>query len=90
MHIKITVNITDKKRVEQATNRVDSDVQVCLKYKLSLLGDEIVERYASYVSSLCEAVIDKGVTLRKFQVYILSLSALKCSYVEGQPGFLTA
>ena len=54
------------------------DVTLNLEYKLSLLRDEIIERYASYLLDLCRAVIGTGVSLTDFRLFILGLSALKC------------
>ena len=66
---------------------LDPDVKKDLKYYLRLYRDQIKEKYAAFVTSLCTAVIATQVSLRDFRLYVLGLSAFQDQDGE-QPNLL--
>ena len=53
--------------------------------KLKSNRERIQEKYASFVVSLCEAIEATGVSLKKFRLYILGLSAFESTHDSEQP-----
>lgn len=57
---------------------VDPEVREDVEQQLELNLEAIRRRYALFVSSLCQSVIQKGITVEDFRLYLLNLPALEC------------
>ncbi len=55
----------------------DSEIEEDLEYQLIVNYRQINEKFASFVSSLCTALIATQVTFKDFQLYVLGLSAFQ-------------
>ena len=60
---------------------LDPDTQRDLRRQLDRNFNRIIEKYASFAESLCDAVTDTGVTVKKFRNYILNLSPYGAGYI---------
>ena len=54
---------------------LDPDIRKDLVHQLKLNRDQIICRYANYVSCLCDCVKEKGVTVEHLRTYLLKLPA---------------
>ena len=72
---------------EKATRMedLDSDTRRELKRQLDRRRKEIREKYASFVVCLSDAVEATGVSLKRFRLFLLGLSAFESSHEEEQP-----
>lgn len=59
-----------------------------LKQQLSSNFNSIIEKYASFTDSLCDAVTATGVTVEKFRHYVLNLSPYGIDHGAKQPKLL--
>ena len=62
---------------------LDPDTRRDLRRQLNRNFKRIIEKYASFAESLCDAVTDTGVTVKKFRNYILNLSPYGGDYICG-------
>ena len=62
---------------------LDPDTRRDLRRQLNRNFQRIIEKYASFVESLCDAVTDTGVTVKKFRNYLLNLSPYGADYIYG-------
>ena len=60
---------------------LDPDTRRDLRRQLNSNFNRIIEKYASFAESLCDAVTDTGVTVKKFRNYILNLSPYGADYI---------
>ncbi len=70
-----------------ASDELDSDTEEDLKYQLRINRNRINQKYASFVSSLCSAVVETQVSLKDFRLYVLGLSAFQ-DQDEEKPNLL--
>ena len=68
-----------------AIEELDADTILDLKLQLECNRKKIKEKYASFAVSLCEAIETTGVSLKKFRLYILGLSAFESQHDSEQP-----
>ena len=71
-----------------AIEDLDPDTKRDLKRQLNRNRRSIQSRYATFVVSLCNAVIDNGVSLKNFRLYLLGLPAFMSDYEDEQPKLL--
>lgn len=76
----IDITVHSKKRV--AIDDLDADSRRDLIRQLKNTREELQERYASFVVSLCEAVENTNVSFQAFKLYLLGLSALENDYLK--------
>ena len=58
---------------------MDPEVREDVEMQLELNLEEIQQRYALFVFSLCQSVIQKGMTVKDLSLYLMNLPALECN-----------